>query len=115
MFRSSRKVKPEDNELSSDSEGISSLAYTFRGARNSRISRLFHKQEIQFIEKRFQDTALLIFKDSDHEFMDNSKQEVDGMNALLLRNSYKAAFDLTLWQLEEETSNPARFNATNTL
>ncbi|CAL8069926.1 unnamed protein product [Orchesella dallaii] len=66
MFRSSRKVKPQgqynDLSSSSDSEGISSLAYVLRGSKKSKISRIFDNKEIEFIEKRFNDTARVIFQ-----------------------------------------------------
>lgn len=66
MFRGGRRVKPQHEDtidFSSDSsETISSLAYTFRKVRKSVISRTCDKDEIQFIERRFEDTSKVIFQ-----------------------------------------------------
>ncbi|ODN04236.1 hypothetical protein Ocin01_02437, partial [Orchesella cincta] len=63
-----------------------------RSKKQQDLKAFFTNKKSSSLRKDFRHTALLIFKVSDHEFMDNSKQEVDGMNALLLRNSYKAVF-----------------------
>ncbi len=46
----------------SSADDLSALAYTLRKIKKSDISRLCDNHEIDFIEKRFEDTSRVIFK-----------------------------------------------------
>lgn len=47
---------------SSDDDSIGFFEFAFRRGRNSKISRLCTSEEMQAIEKRFDDTAFVIYK-----------------------------------------------------